>query len=88
MSILQRFLKGFWFRSSHPSFEEGERITGYMTGYDEDSNQGLIRVGDTVITVRNASPEMVGKLVTVEINTFYNTEHRGMATFVSNSKEE
>jgi len=85
MSVLDKFLNGFSFRTSHPSFEEGEQITAYMTGYSEGPKQGVIRVGDTVITVRNASPEQVGKLVTVELQSFYPSEHRGTAKLVDAS---
>lgn len=88
MNMLDRFLHGFSFRSAYPSFEEGQRITAYMTGYSDSSGQGIMRVGDTTITVRNASPEMVGRQVTVEINSFHEAEHRGTAVFLDSSAEE
>ena len=50
---LEKFLAGFEFRTSRPSFEPGNEHSGFVTGQDGDTS--LIRVGDTVLRLDDES---------------------------------
>lgn len=78
-SFLQKYFKGWSFRSSTPDFEQGETIEVFLT---DGTGGPVARVGDTIIEVPDAPEEMIDDRVTVRITDFDPSDHRGTAEFV------
>lgn len=62
--------EGWHFRSSHPTFEEGEEVELYSTGYDPERGALIARVGDTIIRLENEPEDYVDRLLRVRITEF------------------
>ncbi|QCC47993.1 DUF7513 family protein [Halobellus limi] len=80
MSRLDKFLAGLRFRSSTPSFEVGDEVPAFVTGRTDDGL--LVRVGDTVLELPDADQSLVDAKVTIEIESFDESTHRGTARVV------
>lgn len=70
MTAWRKLLAGWRFRSAYPSFKEGERITAYATGYDEEADEGLVRIGDSLLRVEDLGPEQVDARVSLRVIAF------------------
>lgn len=70
---------GWRFRTRYPSFDEGQHVAAYVTGYDEETGEGEIRVGDSLLRVKDLSPEKLDEKVTVRITEFDSTSGVGRA---------
>ncbi len=88
MSVLNRFLQGWEFRSATPSFEAGEEITAYMTGYMPEQNIGVVRIGDSILTIPEAELENVDTLLRLEITSFDEARYHGKARIVDSSEAQ
>lgn len=66
----RELFSGWQFRSRRPVFHEGERLTAYVTGYDEDADEGEIRIGDSVLRVEGLDPGDIDGTVTVTVTEF------------------
>jgi hypothetical protein len=71
--------KTWRFRSAHPTFEVGETLNVYLTGFDPASGKGEARIGDTILEVDGASAEQVDTLVVIRVASFDTGSHRGTA---------
>ncbi|MCO8244420.1 MULTISPECIES: hypothetical protein [unclassified Haladaptatus] len=80
MSLLDKYLAGWSFRTSTPTFEVGEEIDVYLTG--QRNGTATARVGDTILRVEGAPPGKVDDRVRLRVEEFDANEHRGRATFV------
>jgi hypothetical protein len=58
------------FRSSQPEFAPGEEIRAYLTGFDPETGEGTVRIGDTVLTVVSASAAQMDQLVELRVESF------------------
>jgi hypothetical protein len=58
------------FRTNQPAFTPGEEIRAYLTGFDPDTDEGTVRIGDTVLTVESASAAQVDQLVALRVESF------------------
>jgi hypothetical protein len=58
------------FRTSQPAFVPGEEIRAYLTGFDPETGEGTVRIGDTVLTVEGASAAQVDQLVALRVDSF------------------
>ncbi|RJT04066.1 hypothetical protein [Halococcus sp. IIIV-5B] len=81
MSRFDAFTAGWSFRTTTPSFEAGEEITAFVTGYEDGA--GVARIGDTVLTLTDAAPELVDTQVDLRIEEFDDSDHTGRATILS-----
>lgn len=77
MSLLGKYLTGWQFRTTRPSFEVGQEITAMITGRDGDTP--VARVGDTVLRVPDAPASAVDKRVRLRVSDFDEDEHVGSA---------
>ena len=68
------------FRTSQPRFTPGEEIRAYLTGFDPDTGEGTVRIGDTVLTVESASAAHVDQLVELRVESFDVASATGRAT--------
>jgi hypothetical protein len=80
MSLLDKYLAGWGFRSHTPSFDPGQEITVFVTGYDGDSP--VARVGDTVLRVENAPADAVDARVRLRVESFDQSDYTGTATYL------
>ena len=81
MSRFDAFTAGWSFRTTTPSFEPGEEITAFVTGYENGS--GVARIGDTVLTLTDAAPELVDTQIQLRIEEFDESDHTGRATVLA-----
>ena len=81
MSRFDAFTAGWSFRTTTPSFEAGEEITAFVTGYEDGA--GVARIGDTVLTLTDAAPELVDTQVDLRIEEFDDSDHTGRATVLT-----
>jgi hypothetical protein len=58
------------FRTSKPAFAPGEELRAYLTGFDPDTGEGTVRIGDTVLTVTGASAAQLDQLVELRVESF------------------
>lgn len=65
------------FRSNAPSFEPGDKLEVYLTGFD--GLRGEARVGDTILEVEGASAGQLDQLVEITVESFDKSAHRGQA---------
>jgi len=75
--MIDKYLKGWSFRSATPSFEPGQEITVFLTGVRGDAV--VARVGDSTLAVDGATPENVDKKARVRVTEFEDNDHDGRA---------
>ena len=80
MSLFDKYLKGWRFRSSSPSLEVGDEIDVFVA--ESNSDEGHAYIGDTHLIVEGAGPESVEKRVRVRITEFDETSASGRGEFV------
>lgn len=80
MSLLEKYLKGWSFRTSRPSFEPDEELTVIVSEYDDGSP--VARIGDTVLHVDDVPPNAIDRRVRVRVTEFDENEHDGRATYL------
>ncbi|MFC7200279.1 DUF7513 family protein [Halospeciosus flavus] len=80
MSLLQKYLKGWQFRTHTPSFEEGEEMSVFVTGTEDGTP--VARIGDTVLELHDAPSDLVDKRVVLRVTYFDETKHRGEAEYI------
>jgi hypothetical protein len=80
MSLLEKYLAGWGFRSSKPDFDPGQEITVFVTGYDGDAP--VARVGDTVLRIEDAPADVVDTRVRLRVESFDDNDHTGTATYL------
>lgn len=78
MSRLGAFFKGWRFRTNRPTFEPGEEFKAFVTGYENGT--GLVRLGDTVLRLTDATPDLVDTQVRLRVEEFDGNDHAGQAT--------
>ncbi|WP_049921191.1 DUF7513 family protein [Halopiger djelfimassiliensis] len=81
MSFLQKYLKGWTFRSSSPSLNVGDELEIFIAE-SNGSDVGYAYIGDTELTVDGAGPGTVEKRVQVRITEFDETTATGRGEFV------
>lgn len=80
MSLKDKYLAGWWFRTNKPSFEPGEEITAFVTGYDGDAP--VARIGDTILRVEDAPADAMDTQVRLRVDSFDGNDHEGTATYL------
>ncbi|ADB61296.1 hypothetical protein Htur_2418 [Haloterrigena turkmenica DSM 5511] len=80
MSLFGKYLKGWRFRSSEPTFEPGDEISVFVA--ESNGTDGRAYVGDTRLTIEGAGPETVEKRVRVRVTEFDRTDSRGRGEFL------
>lgn len=79
-SFFRKYLQGWSFRSSTPAYDEGDEIEVFLTGVR--GGTPVARIGDTLIEVPDAPPQMVDSRVAVRVTEFDPEHNRGTAKFV------
>lgn len=80
MSFLEKYLKGWTFRESSPTFSEGDELNVFVA--ESDSNEGLVYIGDTQLIIEGAGLETIEKRVRIRVTEFDDTNHTGRGEFI------
>jgi hypothetical protein len=80
MSLLEKYTKGWSFRTNKPSFRAGEEISVFVTGVEGDDP--IARIGDTKLRVRGGSADLVDSRVLLRVTSFDDDSHTGEAEYV------
>ncbi|WP_458184925.1 DUF7513 family protein [Haladaptatus sp. NG-WS-4] len=80
MSLFDKYLKGWSFRTNKPEFDVGEEIDLYITGYENGT--AVARVGDTILDVDGAPVSAIDTHVRLRIEEFDANDHVGRATYL------
>ncbi|SDR26736.1 DUF7513 family protein [Natronobacterium texcoconense] len=80
MSLLEKYFKGWQFRSTTPSLEPGTEVNVFVSRYDGDGI-GVVNVGDTRLYVEGVDPAHVEKRVRVEVTSFDEEKSTGRGEF-------
>ncbi|SEH15641.1 TRAM domain-containing protein [Natronorubrum sediminis] len=81
MSLFSKYLKGWTFRSTTPSFDVNDEIDVFVAESNSDGN-GHAYIGDTHLIVEDAGPETVEKRVRVRITEFDESNATGRGEFL------
>lgn len=79
MSWFQSLLGALRFRTATPEFQPGTTIRVNVTGFDQEKNLGIARIGDTVLTIEGVSPEDVDQERLIEVTDFQTDDFTGHA---------
>lgn len=80
MSLLEKYLKGWQFRTNQPSFEPGDEIQLYVT--DTEDGIPVARIGDSFIHISDGSAALVGTRIRVRVEQFDADTNVGTATML------
>ncbi|EMA50620.1 DUF7513 family protein [Halococcus salifodinae] len=78
MSRLSALFEGVGFRTNRPTFEPGEELAAFVTGYED--GQALVRIGDTVLWIDDTTPDLVDTQIRLRVEEFDDNDHVGRAT--------
>lgn len=81
MSRLSAFLEGWSFRSNRPTFDPGEEITAFVTGYE--NGVGIVRIGDTILRLNDATADVVDRKIRLRVEDFDVNDHVGTAILLA-----
>jgi hypothetical protein len=68
--VIRELFSNWRFRTGTPAFAPGDTLRAYLTGYDPASGEGLVRIGDTILTVESAASGQVDELVDLRVASF------------------
>ncbi|WP_137283366.1 DUF7513 family protein [Halorussus salinisoli] len=80
MSLRKKYFAGLGFRTNKPSFEPGEEISAFVTGYH--GGTAVVRVGDTVLRIEDAPENALDTRVRLRVEEFDDNDHQGTATYL------
>ncbi|MBZ6493354.1 DUF7513 family protein [Natrinema longum] len=80
MSFLEKYLKGWRFRTSRPSLEPGSEVTVFIA--ESNGTAGRAYIGDTELIVEDAGPETIEKQVRVRVTEFDDAAATGRGEFI------
>ena len=82
MSFLSKYLRGWKFRTTHPTLQPGSEVNVFLAEYDPGEDRGVAFIGDTRLYVKNARPEHVEKRIRVAVREFEPDDSIGRGEFV------
>lgn len=80
MSLLEKYTKGWSFRTNKPSFSAGDEISVFVTGTEAGTQ--IARVGDTKLRLPDAPDDIVDKRVVLRVTSFDDDSHVGEAEYL------
>lgn len=78
--MIRGLFRNWRFRTATPAFAPGETLRAYLTGFDEATGKGTVRIGDTVLTVSGAQAGERDTLVDLRVDSFDAARSAGRAT--------
>lgn len=68
--MIAKLFANWRFRTARPAFAPGDQIRAYLTGFDPDTGEGTVRIGDSVLTVERAAAAQLDQLVELRVESF------------------
>ncbi|MFU8896220.1 MAG: hypothetical protein ACNA8J_07510 [Gammaproteobacteria bacterium] len=68
--MISQLFANWRFRTTRPVFTPGEEIRAYLTSVDPASGEGVVRIGDTVLVVKDAPAARLDELVSLRVESF------------------
>lgn len=81
--MIAGLFRNWRFRDAKPAFAPGEEIRAYLTGFNPDSGEGVVRIGDTVLRVTGASAEQLDHLVALRVERYDAASATGLARLLT-----
>jgi hypothetical protein len=86
MSILEKYLAGWTFRSNKPSFDVGDEVELFVTGRENGAQ--IARVGDSKLRLDGDAPDgLLDKRVRLKVTSFDDGDHVGEAEYLESVGE-
>ena len=82
MSFVEKYLKGWRFRTTKPALEPGSTVDIFLAEYDPREDAAVAYIGDTKLYVEGATPEHVERRVRVEVTEYEDNDSHGRGRFV------
>jgi len=80
MSVREKYLAGWTFRTKTPDFEVGEEIRVIVN--EQEDSVAKARIGDSMLRITEAPKNLVNKYVKVEIDEWDTDSHSGEGTYL------
>jgi hypothetical protein len=80
MSIFEKYLAGWSFRTRYPDYEVGETIEAMVT--EMLDGKAKARIGDSMLRIKDAPEGSENMRVLVEIDEWDTEEHVGEGTYL------
>lgn len=81
MSLFEKYLAGWEFRSNYPSFDAGDEVELFVTGRENGAQ--IARVGDSKLRLDEDAPAgLLDKRVRLKVTSFDDDAHVGEAEYV------
>lgn len=81
MSLLDKYVAGWTFRSNTPSFDAGDEVELFVTGREDGAQ--IARVGDSKLRLDEDAPNgLLDKRVRLRVTSFDDDAHVGEAEYV------
>jgi len=64
----RKLLAGLTFRTNKPTYDAGDELTAFVTGYADGEAQ--VRIGDTILTLSDAESGLEDRLVKISVTEF------------------
>ncbi len=80
MSLLEKYLAGWEFRSNRPSFDAGDEVELFVTGRENGAQ--IARVGDSKLRLADAPDDLLDKRVRLKVTSFDDSDHVGEAEYL------
>ncbi|WP_247003358.1 DUF7513 family protein [Halosolutus gelatinilyticus] len=81
MSVLEKFLSGWHFRTTKPALTPDTEVNVFVSEINGDG-VGVARIGDTRLYVEGAGPEQVEKRVRVRVTEFDELKSTGRGEYL------
>jgi hypothetical protein len=78
---LGKLFAGWGFRTSTPTYAAGDALEAFVTGNDPAGGV-RVRIGDTVLRLPDADPDLVDARIRLEVTSFDADAHEGTAKLV------
>jgi hypothetical protein len=80
MSVMEKWLAGWTFRTAKPDYEAGEEIEVMVTSMQGDTAKA--RIGDSVLRISGAPGDALNTRVLVEVDEWDSEDHIGEGTYL------
>lgn len=80
MSVMEKWLAGWTFRTARPDYEPGEEIEVMVTSMQGD--RAKARIGDSVLRITGAPEDALNTRVLVEVDEWDSEDHIGEGTYL------
>ena len=85
MSMLDKYLAGWSFRTKLPDFDPGEEIEVMVTAMEDGAAKA--RIGDSVLHINDVPGNLLHKRVLVKVDDWDRDGHHGEGTYLETTGE-